>query len=259
MDNFSKKYGPWAAVTGASSGIGEEFSWQLAAQKINLVLVARREKRLDALAKKLVAKHHIEVKVVSADLSKLDSIERIKTATASLDVGLLVNNAGFALTGDFLDHNIEDELSLLYVNCRAPLVLSHFFGKHMVKNKKGGIINVSSISAFMPLPFWSHYSASKAYDLYLSEGLWFELKDHGVDVLALCPGGTRTEFTEVAGTKEGGMEPALVVESALQNLGKKSSIVPGLGNRFIVLLTKLMPAKRRIKLGAKVVKSMEVS
>lgn len=252
-DDFLQKYGTWALITGASSGIGEEFSRQLAAMKFNLVLVARREDRLVRLAAELTKAYGVTVKTVCADLSKDDFLQAIAEATDSLDIGLLVNNAGFALTGDFLDHRLEDELSLLHVNCRAPLILAHHFGKRMVRNCKGGIINVSSASAFMPLPRWTNYSSSKIYLLHFSEGLWFELKKRGVDVLALCPGSTRTEFAKVAGTSMQGMEVGPVVSRALGSLGKKVSVVPGLGNLAASLISRFMTRRSSIMLGSMVV------
>ena len=255
--NFSEKYGPWAIVTGASSGIGEEFCRQLAARKLNLVLVARRQERLEKLSRELVREYGIETKIITLDVSDINFLEHITTATESLDIGLLVNNAGFALTGNFLDHSLEEELSLLYVNCRAPLMLAHSFGKRLIQRGRGGIINVSSVSAFLPMPFWTQYAASKVYDLYLSEGLWFEFKQKGIDVLALCPGGTRTEFSKVAGTKSHGMESGRVVELAIRNLGRKSLVIPGFGNRLVVLMNRIMPRRWLIQIGARVVAGMK--
>ncbi len=254
MNNFVNKYGPWAIVTGASSGIGEEFARQLASLKLNLVLIARRKEKLELLSTELMNKYGIQIKIIPTDISHPDFLKQIKAVTDLLDVGLLINNAGFALTGNFLDHTIEDELSLLYVNCRAPLILSHHFGNKMVQRGKGGIINVSSVAAFLPMPFWTTYSASKVYDLHFSEGLWFELKGKGVDVLALCPGATRTEFSKVAGTKGGGMEPVQVVQIGLQNLGKKPTVIAGISNRIITFLMKFFSRKSLIRIGAKVIK-----
>ncbi len=256
MGDFIKKYGPWAVVTGASSGIGEEFCRQLAALKMNLALVARREENLKKLAADLGGKHNIKIKIISVDVSQSDFMKQITAVTDTLEVGLLVNNAGFALTGDFFGHTLDEELSLLNVNCRAPIVLSHIFGNKMAKRGKGGIINVSSVAAYMPMSFWSNYAASKAYLLSFSDGLSFELKGKGVDVLALCPGGTRTEFSKVAGIKSGGVEPVGVVELALKSLGKKSSVIPGLGNNLIPVLNRLLPRQWLTNLGAKVVALM---
>lgn len=256
MTNFAKKYGPWALVTGASSGIGEEFCRQLAALKINVAMVARRKERLEQLSHELETKNGIETKVIAVDISKADFLTQIIAETTSLNIGLLINNAGFALSGNFLDHSLEEELSLLYVNCRAPLILAHTFGRTMVKRGNGGIINASSASAFQSLPFWTHYAASKAYSLYLAEGLWFELKEKGIDVLALCPGVTNTEFSQVAGTKSGGTDPASVVALALRDLGRKPTTVAGIGNRMVVLLGRIMPRSWMLKIGAKAVRNM---
>lgn len=253
MEAFNRHYGAWAVVTGASSGIGEEFSRQLAALKFNLVLIARRQDRLQRLAQALTAAHAIQVETVCVDLSGADFLPQVAARTDALDVGLLINNAGFALTGKFLDHSLDDELSLLHVNCRAPMVLAHHFGRRFVKNHKGGIINVSSAASIMPLPFWAQYSASKIYLRYLSESLWFEMKEQGVDVLALCPGGTRTEFSQVAGIDMGGGEVAPLVRAALENLGKKVSLMPGAGNALAAFVSRFISRRRAVILGSRVI------
>lgn len=255
MTDFYNQYGPWALITGASSGIGKAFSVHLAAQGFNLVLVARREEVLALLADELTRVHQISVKVISGDLTSLDFVLQIESLTHSLDIGLLINNAGFALTGGFLDHRLEEQLSLLHLNCRAPLMLSHIFGKRMCQKRRGGIIYVASASAFLPLPFWANYSASKVYGLYLTEALGFELKNKGVDVLALCPGATRTGFSIVAGTKTTGMEPAQVAHIGLKNLGKKSMVIAGLNNRIITFILRFFPRRWLCKIGAKAVLS----
>ncbi|MES2933554.1 MAG: SDR family oxidoreductase [Pseudomonadota bacterium] len=253
MPLFQQKYGSWALITGASSGIGAEFARQLAPRGMNLILVARREERLQQLAEQLRSKHAIEVMVIAADLSTPDFLQVIATQTQQCDIGLLVNNAGFALTGAFLDHSLEHELALLHVNCRAPLMLAHYFGRLMVRKKRGGIINICSASAFMPLPFWTNYSAAKSYCLQFSEGLWFELKKHGVDVLAVCPGSTKTEFASVAGTSAQGVEVAPLVTTILNNLGKKPTLIPGFGNQAAAFVARFLSRKLAILLGSKVI------
>lgn len=255
MSDFNNKYGPWALVTGASSGIGKAFSEQLAAQGFNLVLVARRKEALELLADELTRVHQISVKVIAGDLTTLDFISHIESFTHSLDIGLLINNAGFALTGNFLDHSLADQLSLLHLNCRAPLMLAHIFGKRMCQKERGGMIHVSSASAFLPMPFWANYSASKVYGLYLAEALGFELKDKGIEVLALCPGATRTGFSSVASTKTTGMKPAQVAHIGLKNLEKKPMMIAGLSNRIITFILRFVPRRWLCKIGAKVVLS----
>jgi short-subunit dehydrogenase len=256
MEKFEEKYGPWALVTGAGAGIGAEFASQLAALGLHLVLVDRRQDPLDRIVKKITDDYSVDVKSIKKDLEEPDFLHDILQITDSLQVGLLVNNAGYALTGDLLDHDLEQELGLLYVNCRAPLILSHEYGRRMVKRGRGGIIFLSSIAAFLPMPFWTHYSASKVYDLHMANGLYLELKDKGVDVLALCPGNTKTDFADVAGIRSVGMNPEPVVSHALKKLGKKPLVVPGIGNRFITFSTRMMSQLGNIKIGARVVQDL---
>jgi short-subunit dehydrogenase len=146
---FKERYGPWALVTGASSGIGAEFARQLAGIGLNLILVARRKQRLEDLARQLESTNKIAVQTIAADLSRADFLPLIASAIDSIEVGLLVNNAGFGLAGEFLDHEIEKELALLDVNCRVPLVLTHVIGRQMAQRKRGGVIFVSSVSGFV--------------------------------------------------------------------------------------------------------------
>lgn len=242
MSTFVEKYGPWALVTGASSGMGVEFARQLAAKGLNLVLVARREDRLRDLAGRLEKDPGIHTRVIAADLSRDDFLPSIQQAIQGLEVGLLVNNAGFANTGDLLDNDLSTETSALHVNCRAPLMLAHELGKRMRERRKGGMIFVSSILAFAGAPEWSNYCATKAYNLILAEGLARELKKDGVDVMALCPGETRTGFQQVANTREVmAMGPDIVVRHALNKLGKRDTTVVGLINSLIVFSTRLQP------------------
>lgn len=256
MNDFYIKYGPWAIVTGASSGIGEEFCRQLADRKLNLILVSRREEKLKSVSDSLISEHGIETKIISLDISEYDFVRKIISVTQNLDVGLLINNAGFALTGNFLNHSIEEEIMLLNVNCKAPVILSHIFGTILKNKGKGGIINIASASAFLPMPGWTNYSASKAYLLHFSEALSYELREKNIDVLALCPASTSTEFSEVAGTKSGGMEVSKLVAAGLNNLGKTSCYIPGFSIRFGLFIFRFLSRKSLVLLGAKAVAGM---
>ncbi len=254
---FKERYGPWALVTGTSAGIGAEFARQLAAMGLNLVLVARRKERIEELAGQLKSKSAIQVRTVPADLSQPDFISLIVSETQSIDVGLLVNNAGFGLAGNFLDHPLERELALLDVNCRAPLILSHLFGRQMAQRKRGGIIFVSSVSAYIATPFEASYAASKVYELFLAESLGYELNKEGVDVLALCPGSTDTEFHKLSGSRPvSPMAVEPVVELALKKLGKKSVAIPGWHNRFLVYLLKFAPRQISTPLAGRVMDNL---
>jgi uncharacterized protein len=256
MTNLKEKYGEWALITGASSGIGEEFAKQLANLKFNLVLVARRKEKLEELSERLIAQHNIETLTISVDLTHPFFLEEIAQQTSHLHIGLLINNAGFAITCSFLDDQLDNQLELLDLNCKAQLMLSHFFGNKMIPRAKGGIINVASASAFLPMPYWSNYAASKAYLLHFSEGLWFELKEKGIDVLAVCPGATKTGFAERASVRPTGMTPAEVVSASLKHIGRQPTIIPGLNNKFSTLFLRLFSRKALIKIGAKVVENM---
>jgi short-subunit dehydrogenase len=233
MKGFVERFGPWAVVTGASPGIGETFARRLAETGMNLVLIARREDRLRKLADDLQSRHPVNVRVVVADLSHDDFLALVERATHDLQVGLLVNNAGVATTGRFLDNDIASELAMLYVNNSAPLVLAHHFGRPMRKCGRGGMIFVSSTVAFAGVPSWSNYAASKAHDLVFAEGLAGELRKDGISVLALCPGPTRTELLPPGARPLFPMRPDAVVGIALKKLGRRTTVVAGRLNRII--------------------------
>lgn len=253
---FAEKYGPWALVTGASSGIGAEFCRQLSERGLNIVMVARRKNRMEESAAKLVDKYTVEVKVIESDLSKPDFFKKIDPEISSLDIGLLVNNAGFGVKGAFLTNSLECELELLNVNCRAPLELTHVLGQKMVERKKGGIIFLSSVLGYKASPYFAHYAASKAFNLFMGGALWCELKSSGIDVSVLSPGSTNTEFDAVSDHKGFvAMEAETVVKSGLRNIGQPY-IIPGLRNKLAVLLIKLFPDKITTRIMGNVMSKM---
>jgi len=254
VELFKRKYGPWALVTGGSSGIGAEFARQLGALGLNIVLVARREDRMEKLAAELRQLNGVSTRVVLADLSDTEFISSIISATQDLEIGLLINVAGFALTGPLLDNPLDEELQLLNVNCRAPLLLSHHFGREMRERKRGGIIFLSSIVAFSAVPQWSNYAASKAYNLLLAEALGDELMNDGVDVLALTPGPTATEFQQVANISDFMvMKPEKVVAAAIGSLGNRRMVMPGFLNRYNNFWLRFFPRRLNRKIFAAVI------
>ncbi len=258
MKTSAEKFGPWALITGASSGMGVEFARRLAASGLNVVLVARREDRLRRLATELESEYSIETKVVAVDLSRDDFLEPLCDATADIEVGLLVNSAGFATSGHLLDNDLDAELAMLYVNSREPLVLSHHFGRRMRKQGKGGIIFVSSTVAYSGTPGWSNYAATKAFELTLSDGIARELRRDGVSVLTVSPGPTQTEFWQVAGGKPLlALTPEQVVRAALKNLGRRSTTVVGWVNKLSVLSTRCTPRWLNAVIFGRVVKLMQ--
>jgi short-subunit dehydrogenase len=256
VKNFLERYGPWALVTGASSGIGQAFARRLAGVGMNLVLVARREDRLRELAEELQNRHGIAVRVVATDLSHADFLPQIARATEDVPIGLLVNNAGVATTGDFLDSDLDAELTLLHVNNRASLILAHHFGRSMRQLGRGGMMFVASSLAFSAVPSWSNYVASKAYDLALAEGIARELSKDGVSVLALCPGPTRTELWPAGAKPWMLMEPGTVVDIALKKLGKRTTVVAGRLNAILAFSTRLLPRSWNAAIFGRVVGGM---
>lgn len=260
---FVERYGPWALITGASAGLGEEFARQLAGRGLNLVLAARRRERLDDLGARLERESGIATRSVTVDLASPDFLPELRSAVSDLDIGLLVNNAGFGNTGSFLDNSLDDELRMLDVNCRAALMLAHSFGGTLRDRGRGGIIMLSSVGGLIPNPYFANYAATKAWDLFLGEGLHVELKSHGVDVLSLCPGPTRTEFFEVADVDESKWPAAArsiimdaddVVAAALDNLGKRSVVIPGWSNRMLVGSTRFSPRAWTARLAGRAMK-----
>jgi len=219
---FSTTYGPYAVVTGASSGIGEAFSGLLAKRGLNLFLVARRGDRLARLADTLQHECGVQVQTLAADLVKASEVQRVVEASADLDVGLLVSNAGFSLKGAFSSVDANNMINMLMVNCQAPLLLAHGFIPHLKARGKGGLIFTSSVEALIGCPYSTAYSASKALVKSLGEGLWGELTPSGIDVLTLCPGATDTEALANSGADASVMpnvmSAAAVAELALDNI-----------------------------------------
>jgi short-subunit dehydrogenase len=241
MSDFLARFGPWAVVTGASSGIGEAFARQLAARGTHLVLVARREERLKALAEELRHLHGVSSRIVPADLARDDFLPAVERATHDLDIGLLVNNAGVLSAGRFLDHDMRGELDQLHLNTRAVLMLTHHFGRRMRERRRGGVIFLASTVAFAGVPGMSAYAASKAHALSFAEGFAREVRGDGVAVLALCPGPTSTEIWPAGATPSLPMRPEAVAGLALRQLGRRTTVVAGRLNRLITFSTRFAP------------------
>ncbi|MCB1676114.1 MAG: SDR family NAD(P)-dependent oxidoreductase, partial [Halioglobus sp.] len=249
-DDFCQCYGPLALVTGASSGIGMAFARLLAERGLDLVLVARREDRLAALARELMAEHGVDVRVLAVDLAAPDATERAVEALDGGDIGLLVSNAGFGLKGAHEDNDPEVMAALLQVNCLAPLQLSHRLIPRLRERGRGGIIITSSVEGFMGVPYSAAYAASKAFTNSLAESLWGELSPAGIDVLALCPGSTDTEAHDRQGIDRGKlqdmMSPHEVAALALDNLAQGPVYIAGEQNRAMFDALLAMPRREAL-------------
>jgi len=255
QNDFRSKYGPWAVVAGASEGIGAAFAKQLAARRFNLVLVARRGEMLAELGAKLTARYGIETRSLAVDLAYAGSPEVIAEQTGDLEIGLLVFNAAFSVVGPFFEQSLEEHYREVDLNCRAPMTMAYLFGKRMLARRRGGILLMSSLSAFQGTPLVSNYAATKAYNLLLAEGLWDELRAQGIDVLACCAGATETPA--FLATKPGNprfisvpvMKPNAVAREALAALGRKPSLITGWPNRLSsFLMRRAMPRRIAIRL-----------
>ena len=250
--DFKEKYGPWALITGASSGIGEEFAKQLAQKGLNVVLVARRIDRLKRLAKEIENTFKVNAEVVQADLTKADFLTGIKKVTDGWEVGLLVSNAGMMYIGNYFENSIENELKMIDLNIKAPAILTHHFGQRMIKRKKGGIIYTASMLGFIGTPYSSAYAGTKAQEIVKAEGLAYELKSKGIDILVLNPGLTKTEMTannDFSGMPMKLMNPDLVAKSAIDGIGKKTLVTPGFMNNMMNWMSKhLMSRKMNTKM-----------
>ena len=253
---WSEKYGGAALVTGASSGFGRDFALQLAAKGMDVVVVARRKPLLEDLAEEIEADHKVRCLVVEQDLlaDGADAAIAEAVTAAGLDVGLLVNNAGFGSYGLFQEQQPGFEGRMVDLNCRVPVVLTHRFLGPMLARGRGAIVFVSSMAAFQPTPWMITYGATKAFDLMFAEGLWAELKPQGIDVLALCPGKVDTGFQAVAGSEKmpsvgSKVTSAEVVALGLRSLGKTLTVVPGVMSKLLIGSQRLAP-RRVVAAGA---------
>lgn len=249
--------GKTAVITGASSGIGVEFANRFAERGADLVLVARRKDRLDAVAKEIQSKHKVKVDVVVADLSEVGSAEKLfKTLQRKkIQIDVLVNNAGFGTMGEFKNHDLNRITEEIQLNVSTLVQLTRLALPGMIQRNNGVVVNIASTAAYQPVPYMAVYAATKAFVLSFTEALWGELKGTGVSALALSPGGTKTEFFEVASegkTADGfGMMQTVeqVVEVAIKALDKKNpppSVVSGGMNYVMATSGRLISRKTLI-------------
>ena len=242
-----------ALLTGASSGIGEAFARRLAALGKDLILVARREDRLKALAADLAAKHGVQTHVIAADLSQPSAAASLfaETERRGLVVDLLINNAGFAKVGDFAKLPCDVQADMIRLNVNTLAELTRLYLPGMCQRRRGGVINVASNAAFQPVPYMAVYAATKAFVLSFSEAVAEEVAADGVTVLALCPGATATDFWTIAGAWEDrrdAMQTAEeVVTVALRALERhKASVVVGFQNRLVAFVSSRLGPRRLV-------------
>jgi short-subunit dehydrogenase len=256
-------------ITGASSGIGAEFARQFAARGESLVLVARSADRLDQLAEQLRAAHRVEATVVAMDLSAPGAAEDLwrRTTELGLEIEILVNNAGFGTHGDVAEadpRRLEDAVAL---NCLTLVGSTARYLPQMRARGRGAVINIASTAAFQPLPKMAVYGATKAFVLSFTEALWAEERQHGIRVLAVCPGLTDTPFFELAGEAAAGAAagtaaraftrtPEQVVAHTLRVMsGEKPSFVDGIANAFVArVVNRALPRRAAIAVSGRLLR-----
>jgi short-subunit dehydrogenase len=252
---------PTALITGASSGIGAMFAREYAARGYNLVVAARRTDRLEALAAEITAAHGVSVRVIASDLSVPGAAKKLATAVGKTPIDVLVNNSGWGHIGPFADEDLAGMAAEINVNIVALTQLSRLCVAPMIERGRGTIINIASTAAYQPVPNMSVYAATKAYVLSFTEALWGELQGTGVVALAVSPGGTATEFFDVAGGRPMGsvlMTPTQVVATAMSALEAKSpapSVIVGAANRVMAMAGRFVPRRMLISVAKTLMKS----
>ena len=242
MSGLRERYGEWALVTGASSGIGAMFAQKLAAAGLNLVVAARRIDLLLELKVRLTREHGVEVRCLQVDLAKDGCIRSVTEACDGISIGMVINNAGSGVPGAFCNSDIEEEKRLIRLNCIPPVEITRQFLPSMLSRRRGAVVLVSSLMGFQGVPYMANYSATKGYLLNFGEALHHECKDEGVDILVLAQGATETpgkylhpvDYSKLPITW---MSAEKVVDAALKSLGRKAFVVPGLRNHLTACLS----------------------
>ncbi len=254
---FLERYGTWAVVTGASSGIGRETAIELAKLGFNLVIVARDNEQLESLARLLTEHFEVQIVVASADLGTQEGIKSVLKTCFVLDVGLFVASAGFGTSGSFIQADIDTEMDLLQVNSGAVLAMSHHFAGRFAERGRGGIVLFGSIVGFQGLPNAANYAASKAYVQSLAEALHIELRPHGVDVIAAAPGPTRSKFADRANMQMGAtVKPDVVARQTLAALGNRMTTRPGWLSKVLGYSLLTAPRALRVRIMGAIMKGM---
>ncbi|MCX6200099.1 MAG: SDR family NAD(P)-dependent oxidoreductase [Bacteroidetes bacterium] len=253
--NLIQKYGQLALVAGASEGIGAAFATYLAAEGLNLVLVARRKEPLDKLAELLRLKYKVDVECITCDLAENIAAEQLQTALLGKEFNLFVYNAALSYIGAFEKNTIVNHNQIAQANMITPMNMMQFFAEPMLKKKKGAMILMASLAGFQGSGFLAAYAATKAFNRVLAESLWYEWKDRGVDVIACCAGATSTpNFINTKPEKADFFAPRVqspeeVVAECFKKLGKQPSFVTGTGNKMAsFIMQKLLPRKMAINI-----------
>lgn len=261
--DFKERYGKWALITGAAQGIGAAYGERLAAMGLSLVLLDIETELLEAHAARLRQTNPaVEIKTLVSDLGNPDALNAAIDQIAGLEIGLLVANAGIGAVGRWLEVPLAVKLNQIAVNCTAVLILAHRLTPPMVERRRGGVIIMASNSAEMGASFIATYSATKAFDRVLAEGLWAELSPHGIDVTAVMPGAIDTPGFRASIPAGHEPIPAMrprppfdIVDAALEGLGREINVKLGSSLRG-ALLSRALSRKAMLKLRDQAVRAM---
>jgi len=258
QQRLRQRYGPWAVVTGASDGIGRSTATLLAEAGFGVVLVARRQEVLEAFADDLRAAYNADVEVIVADLGTPVGVDEVLTRTRGIDVGLYIAAAGYGTTGSFIESDLDNELTMIDVNCRAVVSLTHGFARRFADRGAGGIVLFGSLVGFQGVPQTANYAATKSFVQSFAEGLRLELKSLGVDVLATAPGPTHSGFAaQAAMTMSSAADADVVARSTLRSLGRRSSTVrPGVQAKLLGYSLIMLPRWARVRVLGSIMSGM---
>ena len=253
--NLRQKYGSTALVAGASEGIGAAFATFLASEGMDLVLIARRLQLLRQLADSLEKKFNIKVTCIPCDLSVSDSASLIEETLNDREIDIFIYNAALSYIGPFIKNSSGNHVKAAQVNMITPMKMVHSYGEKMVAKGKGAVVLMTSLAGFQGSGYLSVYAATKAFNRILAESLWYEWKNHGVDVIACCAGATSTPgYKNTLPEKTGFFTPRVlnpeeVVSECFKKLGKRPSYITGRGNRLAsFFMQKILPRKIAINI-----------
>lgn len=251
---FQSRFGQWALIAGATQGMGEQYSHQLAAKGLNILMIARGQQGLDEVSAAVRKQYQVEVETLAIDLSDSKLPQKLTSFTEGKDIGLLVYNATFSYIGEFLEEGMASQQLCLDVNCKGPLIFLNHLLPQMKAKGRGGVILMSSMSGWQGSALVTNYAASKAYNTVLAEGLWEEMREHGVQVMAVVAGATQTPSFNQQTPKDKAksvfpMQPETVVQGALNALEKQKgpTYIAGPINKMVyVWLGKILSRKAAV-------------
>ena len=252
--NIKQKYGQTALIAGASEGLGMAYCEALAAQGMDLVMIARRQDYLDKAAAIIRSKYKVIVTTIACDLSSPSALKNIQDQLGETQIDLLVYNAAMSQIGPFLNEPVQTHLDIATTNMLSPMQLVHHFGGAMVQRGRGAVILMASIAGFQGAGFLATYASTKSFNRTLAESLWYEWKDRGVDVIGCCAGATSTPNYLNTKPKPISMfapkvqSPEEVVAECLDQLGEVPSFVTGAGNKLATFFMKMMSRKASVNI-----------